>query len=654
MIETAKIDWSESTPLSCQFEDFYFSRVSGLEETRYVYIQNNELPHRWIINSPSIFTIAETGFGTGLNFLCTWQLWQKHSTPNQTLHFLSVEKFPFSKADLQRALAHWPELEEQATALLEQYPKLTPGWHQLTMPIQEDSGQVILHLYLGDIHEWLPEIEASVDAWFLDGFSPAKNPDMWQPALFTQMARLSNNRTTVATFTAASMVTRGLQGAGFEISKAKGFGKKREMLKARYLKTTGPTQPNYIVKDSWLCVPHNYSTTRQAVVVGAGIAGCSTAYSLAKRGYHVTIIEQKNDVAQGASGNAQGVIYAKLAAQFTKQSEFYLNGYLHSLRLLEATLGNHSAWDRCGVLQLALSEKEAKRQRKFEQNHQLKTIIERVDANTASDLAGVDIEHGGLWFKDGAWVYPKAWCQALVSHPNIQLKLNTQVLDIGFDKQWQIEISNKQTLLADNLIICSAHQAKNLAPLDFLPTKAMAGQVTQTQQETLNLNMVLCGDSYVTPIHNGKVNFGASYRVNSEQDDIRDEDNQSNLNSLNKNFPSVANQVEGPLHGRASVRCSTPDYIPIVGAVCDYEQFLHDFAPLRKNKKWRFHQAATFLPNLYVNIGHGSRGLSTAPLCAELVAAQINNEPWPMTASAATILSPNRFLVNKISEPVTR
>lgn len=662
MIKPAQITWSDDTPISTEFDDVYFSKASGLDETRYVFIKQNHLPERWANHPASQFTIAETGFGTGLNFLCAWQQWLEQSRKGQTMHFVSVEKFPLKKADLITALEKWPELSPLAKTLCDYYPELVSGWHSIHLPtpteLQDSStGEVVLHLYFGDIHDWLSETTAQIDAWFLDGFAPAKNPEMWQPKLFSQMARLSHANTTVATFTAAGLVKRGLKGAGFKVKKAKGFGKKRDMIVADYQSTIGPVLPNYVCQSPWLCIPQN-EAEKDVIIVGAGIAGCSTAYSLAQRGYKVKLLEKKEDIANGGSGNAQGVIYAKLPVQFTTQSDFYLSGYLYSLRTLKQTLGepkrinSQQQWDDCGVLQLALNEKEQQRQIKFENNHDLQSIIARVSAEQASELAGIKLKHDGLWFKNGAWVYPKAWCEALIKHENISLITKCTVENIQYcDAQWQVQCSidkEAKAFNSSNLVICSAYEAKKLDALSFLPTKAMAGQVSQAKQHSLTLNTVLCGDSYVTPMHDGKVNFGASYRVNSTATEIRAEDTDHNLKSLMDNFPTVAEQVDVALGGRASVRCSTPDYTPIVGAVCEPESFFTDFEPLRKNKKWRFRQPSKFYQNLYLNLGHGSRGLSTAPLCAELVAAQMNNEPWPLKTSTAEILSPNRFLVNQL------
>lgn len=662
MIKQAQLDWSDGTPISTDFDDVYFSKASGLEETQYVFLEQNQLAQRWQASQPDHFTIAETGFGTGLNFLCAWDLWLKHSQPHQHLHFVTVEKFPISKDNLAIALSHWPELKALAHVLIEHYPPLVDGWHVIHLPNPNKTdngepigGQIVLHLYFGDIHEWLPQIEAKVDAWFLDGFAPAKNPEMWTDALFLQMARLTPVNGTVATFTAAGLVKRGLKAAGFDVKKAKGFGRKRDMLIASQQFTNGPQAPFWVNNKPWLKHHSETPLNKTAVVIGAGISGCSTAYSLAKRGWEVTLIDQ-DEIASGASGNAQGVLYAKLAAEMNLHSQFYLAGYLFSLQQLKQTLPDKKSWDNCGVLQLATNEKEEKRQQTFIKRFPMEEVLRWVDPKQASKIAGLNLDYSGLFFKDGAWVYPTEWCKQLASHTNINVLEKTSVTSIQQlqDKSWQIDIkrgSESSELLNTNiLIVCNADQAKTFNGLEFLPTKPVAGQVTQLKQQTVSLKTVLCGDHYVTPTHEGNLNFGASYRIKSDNTDVLSQENESNIQNLTDSFPKIAEQLdlEQEIQGRASVRCTSPDYTPIVGAVCEQDAFLKDFVELKKNRKWKFQKSADYLTGLYVNVGHGSRGMSSAPLCGELIAASICNEPLPMPKAQADMLSPNRCLINKL------
>ena len=228
---TNPIEWREGQPYASEFQDVYFSTDNGLEESRFVFLTQNNLATRFSALNAESFTIAETGFGTGLNFLSAWQLWSELAPANSQLHFISIEKYPLSIADLSKALAHWPTLHDYSQPLQAQYTQLPTGKH----PLSFANGKVLLSLLIGDISEILPQLNTQVDAWFLDGFSPAKNPDMWSSALFLRMAKLAHAQTTFATFTSAGDVRRGLQAAGFQVQKLAGFGKKREMLRGCFV-----------------------------------------------------------------------------------------------------------------------------------------------------------------------------------------------------------------------------------------------------------------------------------------------------------------------------------------------------------------------------------------------------------------------------------
>ena len=222
---SATIEWHDGQPYSSTFEDVYFSSDNGLLETDYVFIKGNELITRWQASTDKQFTIIETGFGTGLNFLCTCKNWLENAPENTVLHFISVEKYPLTAVDMYKALQRWHELKSIADALLAQYETLLS-----TGLASFFNHQIQLHVMFGDATDCLRLLNSKADAWFLDGFAPAKNPDMWQTALFEQMARLSHSKTSFATFTSAGAVRRGLAAAGFVVNKKAGFGKKREMI----------------------------------------------------------------------------------------------------------------------------------------------------------------------------------------------------------------------------------------------------------------------------------------------------------------------------------------------------------------------------------------------------------------------------------------
>ncbi|VAX35369.1 tRNA (5-methylaminomethyl-2-thiouridylate)-methyltransferase / FAD-dependent cmnm(5)s(2)U34 oxidoreductase [hydrothermal vent metagenome] len=229
---TADIIWDKKgLPHSVLFDDKYFCKENGLEESKYTFCGGNALEERWqnlSTNNSGIFTIAETGFGSGLNFLCAWQLWNMCAPKNWKLHYISVDQYPFSNQDLSKALSLWPTLKNFTSQLIKQY---NPKKHKILL-MQFNSNNVNVTLIFDHVLKALDQIKKySVDTWFLDGFAPSKNPEMWSEELFKHIANLSCNGTTLSTFTAAGFVRRGLSAQRFTISKAKGFGTKRHMLK---------------------------------------------------------------------------------------------------------------------------------------------------------------------------------------------------------------------------------------------------------------------------------------------------------------------------------------------------------------------------------------------------------------------------------------
>lgn len=406
-VHNAQLDWDEQgQPLSRSYGDVYFSRASGLEETRHVFLAHNRFAERCqALPADGRLVVGETGFGTGLNFLCAWQAFAEHAPSDARLHFVSVEKFPLTQADLQRALALWPELAPWAGQLLAQYRAIHPGFQRLLL----DGGRVVLTLMIGDVLECLPQLDARVDAWFLDGFAPSKNPEMWTDTLFAELARLSAPDATLATFTSAGFVRRGLIAAGFAVQRVKGFGHKREML-------AGPFQAERTQRQiPWFARPALPVGERHAVVIGAGLAGCATAASLAARGWRVTLLERHDDVAREASGNPQGVLYLKLSAHGTALSRLIVAGFGHTRRLLEH-LQRGTEWDACGVLQLAFDTREAERQSKLAAAFP-GDLLQALPRSDAEDRAGIGLPAGGLFYPDAGWVHPPALCRHLVQHP---------------------------------------------------------------------------------------------------------------------------------------------------------------------------------------------------------------------------------------------
>ncbi len=689
-ISHARLDWDEQgQPLSSHYQEGYFSRHNGLAETRHVFLDHNRLAERWsALTADDEFVIGETGFGTGLNFLAAWHLWRQLAPNGARLHFLSVEKFPLHPDDLQRALGLWPELDNEIEALLQLYPAMqNPGFHHLKF----DQGQVRLTLIIDEACAGFSQLLLShhpawqlpqrpVDAWFLDGFSPAKNPDMWRPELFELMQRLSTPGTTLATFTAAGIVRRGLATSGFEIYKGNGYGHKRDMVYGHLVQAAECPAPStlphnafnaaepapwYVNRDTALRyaapgIEKTQPQPRHAVVIGGGLAGCHSARALAERGWQVTLLEQQPQLATAASGNPQGVLYAKLSHRQETLSDFNLQALQFALRSYRDYWAQ-GIGANCGVLQLSVDDKTADLHDKLIAQLGQQELLQRVSAEQASHISGVACPSGGLWFPSAGWLEPKAVCEQLLAHPGITRRMCEQVSQLSFDdaqQLWRLQILHPQSphqesrqVEAPVVIIATANEAREFFPQ--LPLKPIRGQVTYLQATpgSQRLQTVICGDGYLPPAVHGQHCLGATFNPRNLDLTLTEEDHRLNLATQRQQLPALADSFSEQriCGGRAALRCTTPDYLPLTGALPRYDQLLEDYALLRKNARANIPFAGDYWPGLYLNVGHGSRGLVYTPLCAELLAAQIHGDPSPVGASVERALHPGRFWIRDLT-----
>ncbi|VVO67236.1 tRNA 5-methylaminomethyl-2-thiouridine biosynthesis bifunctional protein MnmC [Pseudomonas fluorescens] len=648
----AQLDWDDQgRPYSRVFDDVYFSDKSGLDETRYVFIEQNRLAERFAaLPEGGRLVIGETGFGTGLNFLCAWQVFEQHAAAGARLHFVSVEKYPLSPDDLQRALALWPELKVFADQLLEQYVAIHQGFQRLTL----DHGRVTLTLLIGDALEQLPQLDARIDAWFLDGFAPAKNPDMWTAELFAELARLAAPGASISTFTSTGWVRRLLNAAGFKMKRTPGIGHKWEILRGEFLGWPRET-PAPALDKPWFARPAPLSGERQALVIGAGLAGCASAASLAARGWQVTLLERHDAIAREASGNPQGVLYLKLSAHGTALSQMIVSGFGYTRRLLEH-LQRGRDWDDCGVLQLAFNAKEAERQAQLAAAFPA-DLLHLLDQPEAQAVAGIGLAHGGLLYPEGGWVHPPALCQWQAAHPQIQLLTHHDALELRkVEGRWQAWDGERLLASAPAVVLAGAAEIQRFPESAELPLKRIRGQITRLAQtpQSQALSTVVCAEGYVAPARLGEHTLGASFDFKSDDLTPTTAEHLGNLAMLEEISHDLVERLQADklapesLQGRAAFRCTSPDYLPIVGPLADTQAFTQAYAALGKDARQVPDVECPWLDGLYVNSGHGSRGLITAPLSAELLAAWLDNEPLPLPRSVAEACHPNRFALRRL------
>lgn len=417
---------------------------------------------------------------------------------------------------------------------------------------------------------------------------------------------------------------------------------------------------SYTVKDKpwFINKPH---PTNTAIIIGAGLAGCQSAYALAKRGIQVTLIDREADIATQASGNLSGVIYPKFSAHKTPQSAFYTEAFVHATQHIPKILGasHPNTWQACGVLTLNHTDKQT-------QLHQAlantptpfwpEDTFRAVTANEASELAGIELNTGGLFFPNAGWVNPKALCSALIDSPEVQQHItvlkNTDALSLNrINDTWHVHATGN-TLTADAVVIANAQDALIFEHTQTLKIKNIRGQISHLLARDQRLKTVICHQGYVNPAVDGVYSLGASFNLRDDEKNLRQSDHDTNLNNIREYLPSLMDDLDVDAHtlenGRVCFRCQANDYLPIIGPVADIEQYRKDYALALSGQKHIKLPAGTSHPNLFVNVAHGSRGISHTGLSAEILSHYMTGVPSPVEDSVLHAVHPARFIVRDL------
>ncbi|MFK7955945.1 MAG: tRNA (5-methylaminomethyl-2-thiouridine)(34)-methyltransferase MnmD [Lysobacterales bacterium] len=602
------------------YDDIYFQAEGACEESQQVYVDGCKLTHRW--HEAAHFTIAETGFGFGINFLQTWHHWRRHRGPCERLHYVAIEAHPISAATLKPVHQRWPHLQPLCTQLRRHYPALTPGYHRITL-----GDQVTLTLLLGDVLEMLEQLEASVNGWFLDGFAPSKNPKMWELPVLRQVARLSSSGAGLATFSTAQMVREGLIEAGFTLTRRPGFGNKKECLAGVYEGVPQSGCPQ------WFVPPPPVSTSQrsspQITIIGDGVAGQSVASALRLRGLPFRLL----GTGAGASTNPSVSVMPRLEAGDAPAGRFFWHAYRYAL----------DYWNRrqeftpCGALQFARTDAEAERFTRIVQHWDMpQAHLNLLTGEASKSFSGVTRDH-----VDSALCFPEAGIVKGFARGSVD---QIRVTGASYSNEgWQLQTS-VGPLQADILVLTTGAQS---LPLDtgiaLQNWHGMALKVPATERST-SLRCGLFGGKYLHPHAEGAHWAGASF---NQSVDATTSDQLAE--TLLSQYPDLLSPLP-PLARWQGWRHATPDRLPAAGPVLDMALAENALAWVRGGPVGR---SVPWLPNCYFLGGLGARGFTTAPLLGEWLASMISGDPWPLPRDLALTVASSRFLVRKLKRQQT-
>ena len=637
-----RIEWQDDgtpggSPYNPRFGDRYRSELGGLTQARDVFLYGCGLPAAWA-HQPQ-WTILETGFGLALNFLLTWQAWKADPLRPRVLNFVSLEAYPASAADVLRAASAHPELQALAEQLQRQLWGLLPGLHRLVF----EGGRVLLTLCIGDAKAMLRQQSFKADSVYLDGFSPERNPDLWDLAACKAIVRCCRRGTRIATWTVARSVRDALTQCGFTVEKCPGSPPKRDRLEGEF-------NPGWEPKKSQTASPRMASA--RCVVVGAGLAGAAVAASLARRGWQVTVLDAAAEPANGASSLPAGVLAAHVSPDDSLLSRLSRSGVRATLQQADALLIAGSDWNPAGVLERALERPRALPAAWLgESSDAARDWVHPASPAQLADCQLPALENA-LWHARGGWIRPSSLVKGWLGMPGVHwLGMATAKRLVRIDGVWQVlDASDRELARGELVVLAAGHASADLAasadPRNLqhsirgrvLALQAIRGQVTwgplpgygPTHWPAFPVNghgSLIAG----LPLPGGEPGqlawlTGSTYERDSANTEIRPADDQYNLDRLGTLLPEAATAVaEAKLAASAwaGVRCATPGRLPALG-------------PLGSGGV----QGADDLKGVWVCSGLGSRGLTFAALCGEVLAARLHGEPLPITQKLADALLP--------------
>jgi len=601
------VEWlPDGTPRSPRFDDIYRSSSGGLEQARHVFLRGCGLPGAWA--GQAQWRILETGFGLGLNFLAAWHAWKDDPRRPRILHFVSIEAWPVAAADLLRSAAPHADLAALAEELAAQWFGLLPGMHRLVF----EQGQVLLTLFVGDVRDGLRQERFHADSVFLDGFDPQRNAAMWDLRTLKAIGRHCRRGTGVATWTVAGEVRHGLAQCGFAVEKVDGLPPKRQCLKAVFAPAWEPKGQR----------PARVAAPGRCAVIGAGLAGASVAASLARRGWQVTVLDAAATPAAGASGLPVGLIAPHYSPDDNLLSRLSRCGVRATFQQARTLLPEGEEWQATGVLE-----------------HRIGEALAPVDASEAAaawtrsadpreiEAALLDPATDALWHEQAGWIKPTALVRAWLAQPGVAWRGSVKIERLVRDGDgWRlIDAQDREAARADLVVVAAAYASAALLG-SALPLQPVRGQVSWAEEAGQALPpFAVNGNGHFiphVPTVQGPAWFcGSTFDRDQVDRAPRDADHRANRERLQKLLPAVERQLAPVFSGDSlqvwtGVRCASADRRPLLGEV---------------------------EPRLWVSTAMGSRGLTFAVLCAELLAARLHGEPLPLERRLAMALDVTRL-----------
>jgi tRNA 5-methylaminomethyl-2-thiouridine biosynthesis bifunctional protein len=641
-LQAARIDFSGEVPRSLDFDDVYHSAEGAQGQARHVFLGGNGLPARWW-GRPT-FCILETGFGLGHNFLATWRAWRADPQRCANLHYWAVERHPPLRLDLAHAHASaQPGDDLPARVLRDHWPPLVAGLHALSF----DNGRVRLWLAFGDAHAHLRRCVGRFDAFYLDGFAPGRNPELWDRSVLQSLSRLAAAGATAATWSVAGTVRAALARAGFEVERRPGFGGKKHMLTARH-------HPHHVPDWPPGRPPLPVDGPREAVVVGAGLAGAAVAHALACRGWRCTVLDRSSQPAMGASGNPAGLLHATTHRQDGVHARLHRAGALYSVRQIAPRIATGEVPGRLtGLLTIH-------QQGQLPIDHDIYGYACRLDARQASQAAGIVLRHPAIQYAEGGWVDPAALVRAWLDHPSIQVHTDVEIASVrpcdgAADRSaaapdtpspppwWAVEDIRGQVVACAPVVVLAAGAdlpaLADAAGIGALPWQVRRGQIDWCPDGP-TLRQPLTGHGYAVSLPDGRLLYGATSGASDSMDpsDADTDHNSSRLQMLTGHTPKPGAPGSG---SRVSRRLGTPDRLPVVGPLPRCPADTGD-APAVRRDQIRFIPRQ---PGLFVCGGFGSRGLTWAPLAAQVILGWLEGTPMPLEADLLDAIDPARWQV---------